>query len=382
MKKITLSALLLLTTILSACGSSSKETPPIDNTPKAVIPPTIPAEKVANLESYLWAFDAESPIKSTAALSKTHVFFGTDKGIVYALNIGDGTKSWQRNIGSKVSGNILYAENTVLFLSLNGIFHALNAETGDTLWSIATATESLLDVWDYHTNSPIYQNNRIYLASKSGTVYALNITDGAVIWSYNLNEKLRGTPLIMDNNLYISSETGVFSINTLNGSENWHKAKNMPSSPAIESGILTVGTRAGIIAGYDAITGDNVWSLSHGTNWVTGDALAYNGAFYIGSSDDFKFESIDATTGQLNWSVNSGKNVFSKAVIANDIIYITSGDAYSAPGTGYIKSYDLTGKKLWSLKGSNFFSSPVINDNAIFLGSDDGYFYSVALTQE
>lgn len=378
MNKIIIPTLILLASTLSACGGSSSETP----APEPVTPAPKSTENTATLESYTWSFDAGSAIKSTAALSEASVFFATDKGIVYGLNTSDGSQMWQRDIGSKVSGTLLYAENTVLFLSIDGVFHALNAENGDTRWNVATAGESLMDQWDYHTNSAIFQNNTVYFASKSGVVYALNISDGSEIWSYNLNEKLRGIPYINDETLYVSSETGIFSINITDGSENWYKSSQMPSSPVIDSGVLAVGSRSGLITGYNANTGQKVWSLSHGTSWVTGEALAHNGAFYIGSSDDTKFESIDAKTGELNWSVGSGKNVFSKPLIANDIIYMTSADAYSSPGAGYIKAFDLAGTPLWSLAGSNFTGSVVNNETSLFIGSDDGFFYAISLTQE
>ena len=377
MKKIFIPTLLLLASTLSACGGSSSETEtpaPTPSAPKAT-------ENTATLESYSWSFDAGSAIKSTAALSGNSVFFATDEGKIYGLNTSDGTQLWQRDIASKVSGTLLYAENTVLFLSMDGIFHALNAENGDTRWNIATAGESLIDQWDYHTNSAIFKNNTVYLASKSGVVYALNISDGNEIWSYNLNEKLRGMPFLIDETLYVSSEKGIFSINITDGSENWYKSNQMPSSPAIDSGVLAVGSRAGLITGYNAGSGEKLWTVSHGTSWVTGEALAYNGAFYIGSSDDAKFESIDAKTGELNWSVGSGKNVFSKPLIVNNTIYMTSADAYSSPGKGYIKAFDLAGTLLWSLAGSNFTNSVVNNDTSLFIGSDDGFFYAISLTQ-
>lgn len=377
MKKLCLPILLLLTGILSACGGSSNDEPA--PTPTPVTP--IVAERSATLESYIWSFDAGSAIKSTAALSEDSVFFATDEGMVYALKASDGTEHWQRDIGSKITGNLLFAQNTVLFLSLDGVFHALNAENGETIWSIATAGESFMDQWDYHTNSPIIQENTIYFASRSGVIYALDLNDGSEVWSYNLNAKLRGTPYLSGDTLYVSSETGIFSIDTTNGNENWYVENQMPSSPVVESGVIAIGSRTGFIIGYDTNSGEKVWSLSHGTSWVTGEAAAYNSAFYIGSSDDTKFESIDAATGKLNWSVGSGKNVFSKPLIANDIVYMTSADAYSSPGAGYIKAFDLNGVQQWSLAGSNITGSPVANDSSLFIGSDDGYFYAVALTQ-
>ena len=381
MNKTVISLSLICTLVLSACGGSSSGSSTSAIATPAPDTPTATEEQVPKLESYLWAFKAGSAIKSTAVLSDQNAYFGTDAGVIHAISREGGTEVWQQDIASRVSGGLLYVEGKVIALSSEGILYAFNAETGSIEWTLATAGESLSDQWDYHTNTPIYQDGSIYLASKSGVFYALNLADGTEKWSFNLNTKLRGTPLVVDNTLYISTNTSVLSINLSDGSENWYKASNMPTSPQITSGVLAVGSRDANVIGLNASSGEEVWVVSHGMDWVTGNVLAYNETFYIGSSDDFKFQAIDAASGSVDWTVSSGKNVFSKAAIANDTLYITSGDAYHDPGTGYIKALTLSGEELWTLQGSNFISSPIVSDNVIYLGSDDGYFYAVSTEQ-
>ncbi|MCP4986909.1 MAG: PQQ-binding-like beta-propeller repeat protein [Colwellia sp.] len=378
---ITISIALSFGSILTGCGSSSSDAPAIDNTAKSTNTTTTTAEKTATLESYTWAFNAGSEVRSSAAVHDGIVFFSTNAGKLFALNASDGNEKWQRELGSKTSGNLLLTEDKILVLTSDGIFYALNSETGETEWQIATAGESFIDGWDYHTNSPIIFDNKIYLPSTSGTLYVLNIADGSEVTTYTLNERLRGTPTIVENTLYVSSNRGIFSINLADGSENWHKMDMVPSSPAVDSGVLVVGSRDTFVTARDAETGDKLWQVAHGSSWVTGEPLAHQGNFYIGTSDNARFQSINAKTGVVNWSVGSGKNVFSKPAFVDDILYMTSGDAYANPGTGYIKAFSVDGTALWSLEGSNFMSSPVVSDGVIYLGSDDGFFYAVTTAQ-
>jgi outer membrane protein assembly factor BamB len=382
MKKITLPSILILSTFLSACGSSSEEATSVESTPKTTTTTTTTVtERSANLESYLWAFDAESTIRSTAVINNNIAYFATNAGKVFALNTTDGSEVWQQQLNGRISGDLLYAENKIFLLSKEGIFYALNSETGVTEWQISTPGEMSIDEWDYFTNSPIIHDNKIYLASTSGVIFVLDINDGSEVTSYTLDGKLRGKPAIVENNLFIASRNGVFSINLNDGSENWYFAKSVPTSPQVDSGVLSFGSRDNEVTGLDANTGESLWRVSHGTSWVTGKPLAHNGTFYIGSSDDARFQSIDATTGDINWSIGTGKNVFSKPLIVDGVVYMTSGDAYGNPGTGYIKAIALDGTFLWSLAGSNFMSSPVVNDATLFLGSDDGFFYAIATAQ-
>lgn len=246
---------------------------------------------------------------------------------------------------------------------------------------MATAGEALEDQWDYHLNSPIYQNNTLYLASKSGAFYALDISDGTEKWSLDLNSKLRGTPFITEDTILLGSKSSVLSVNLSDGVKNWEKTFNMPTSPQLSGNVVVFGSRNARVYGLDVNTGDQLWSVNHGSNWVTGQALAYDGNVYIGTSDNALFQSINAENGDINWSISSGRNVFSQAVIVNDTIFISSGDAYSTPGVGFIKAIDMSGNLVWSLQSNNFMGSPIVDDNTLYIGGNDGYFHAVNIEQ-
>ena len=59
----------------------------------------------------------------------------------------------------------------------DGNLYALNAATGDKLWSFSTPG----DVY----SSPALANGVVYVGSEGGNVYALNATTGAKLWSYD-----------------------------------------------------------------------------------------------------------------------------------------------------------------------------------------------------
>ncbi len=360
-----------------ACGGSSDSNQvmtPTGNTP-------VEETRTPSLESYLWAIDAGSGIKSTAALSGTTAYIGTDSGVVLAVNQLDGNDIWRRELGGKISGGLLYVEGKLLTLNADGILYALDGETGDTIWSLATAGESFYDRWDYHTNTPIEQDGVVYIASRSGVFSALNLENGDEKWSYDLKSNLRGTPVVIGDTAYLSSETSVMSINLLDGSQNWFRTASLPTSPQVANGVVVVGSRDGNVFGFNALNGETLWAVSHSTSWVTGNALIQDDVAYIGSSDNYQFQAINPTSGEVLWAINSGMNVFSKPFIDNNIIYMTSANAYGTPGRGYIKAMTLVGEVLWSIEGRNFIGSPIVRDNQLYVGSDDGFFYSISTTE-
>jgi len=97
----------------------------------------------------VWLFEAEREIAgiwSTAALSADNstLYFGANKGGVYALNRGDGSLRWQFPlVGSVYSSPALDATDTVYTASTVGHVFALDGKTGHL-------------VFDYDAQAPIW----------------------------------------------------------------------------------------------------------------------------------------------------------------------------------------------------------------------------------
>ena len=113
MKKLTLATTFLFSAILTACGGSSSSSSSTQSTIK-IAPPATATEKSATLESYSWAFNAGSSVKSTAVISNGNVIFGTNTGKVFALNIDDGSEVWQREFNGQISGKLTLIEERIL----------------------------------------------------------------------------------------------------------------------------------------------------------------------------------------------------------------------------------------------------------------------------
>jgi len=114
-------------------------------------------------------------------------------------------------------------------------------------------------------------------------------------------------------------------------------------------------------------------------DWAPSEPVIQDGIAYIGTSDNYAFFAVDNQSGEMLWRAETTANVFTKAAIVNDKIIFSSGYAYNTPGYVIVKSVNFEGKTLWTLAGCNFFSSPIENDSSIYIGSDDGYFYSLEL---
>jgi len=211
----------------------------------------------------------------------------------------------------------------------------------------------------------------------AGKILGLLATTGEQVWSVDLKSPVHTKPFVLNGVLYASSDAAVHAIDIATQTQLWRQAISMPTSPAAAEDTLVVGSRQAMVHGLNSATGAGRWTVSHGTHWVTGGPVIRGGNVYIGSSDDHRYQSIELATGNVNWRISMSANVFSTPAFAGDISYLSSGNSYAASGDGVVRAVDQTGAILWTFKGKNFFASPAVDGDAVFIGSDDGFFYAL-----
>jgi outer membrane protein assembly factor BamB len=119
-----------------------------------------------------WMFEAEREVAgiwSTAALSAdgSTLYFGANKGGIYALNAADGTRRWQFPIyGSVYNSPTLDSRGTLYTGSTLGHIYALNAATGELVLDF-NASDS---VW---TAPAIRPDGSLVVATTKGRVLLL-----------------------------------------------------------------------------------------------------------------------------------------------------------------------------------------------------------------
>ncbi|MBS1750040.1 MAG: PQQ-like beta-propeller repeat protein [Bacteroidetes bacterium] len=77
--------------------------------------------------------------------------------------------------------SVAIENNIVYFISNDGIFYALNLLTGKLNWIFTTEGEKMYDSWDYYTSSPAVSNGIVYFGCGDRYVYALNGNSGSLI---------------------------------------------------------------------------------------------------------------------------------------------------------------------------------------------------------
>lgn len=142
------------------------------------------------------------------------------------------------------------------------MFHYDLGRTGFTE-SPAPTTNNLL--WRFRTqdtvdSSPAVVDGIVYICSRDGKIYALNATTGDEVWSYKTgNWFFFDSPAVADGKVFIGSgDQRVYSFDARNGTVFW-KFKmgwEIASSPAVVDGIVFIGGADKYVYALNETTGE------------------------------------------------------------------------------------------------------------------------------
>lgn len=266
--------------------------------------------------------------------------------------------------------------------------------------------------WKFKTNGPVYSSPAVagglaIVGSADGKLYAIDVESGSAKWTFATKARITSSPAIQDGVAYFESyDSNFYAVDVATGALKWKfatkgekrfAAKHMHgilpmsetvpdpfdfylSSPAVSNGTVYFGSGDGTVYALDAGTGAVRWTFQTGDVVHASPAVA-DGLVFIGSWDTY-FYALDATTGLEKWKVKTGEDpafhnqigIQSSAAVSNGIVYFGCRDS---------KLYALdarTGDTKWIVdnKGSWVIGSPAVAGGTVyFTTSDSGLFHAV-----
>lgn len=315
-----------------------------------------PAPRLLPNPEVLWKFVGKQPNyfwvvpKSTPRIDGSSVFYGTDEGIVYAMNLHSGEIYWKFKVGMGSRGKTIFSSpvctNTlVVFGSYDGNVYALDKKTGKKVWVSYDG--------DYVGSSPVFSKelNCIFIGlefgiwRKRGGIIALDATTGKKIWwDDRMPNYTHASPC------YISKHTQV-----------------------------SIGSNDGVLRLYDARSGTLLWRAK------TGDPspVELNSGFseYDIKGSSAYIEEIDAlvvanTHGDVYaFARESGAAIWHAEMDlgSHGSPHISHGNIYIASLDKHIYCFSFDGKLVWKyLLGARSFSTPTTVGDSIVIGSNNG----------
>lgn len=194
---------------------------------------------------------ARDRIVAPPLLTATQAFVGTADGVLYAINIEDGSVTWSFAAEHAIWGQPAYQDGIVYLTSLDKHVYALDAESGEELWQheVAAAIPSAAVIGDH----------LIYVAGFDSQVHALNLSDGSEAWSFAAEDWIWGAPALDGPTLYIADREGnVYALDAATGAAQWQEkvTEHIQAAPVVNGERLYIGATIGDSTDLDDLTGE------------------------------------------------------------------------------------------------------------------------------
>jgi outer membrane protein assembly factor BamB len=187
----------------------------------------------------------------------------------------------------------------------------------------------------------------VFVSSDDGSVYAVDAREGMLAWRTDI-----GNFLEREAREHLGTNTAPTG---------WD---DMQSSPVAMDDQVFVGSLDGKVYALDAATGSINWTFQTGGK-VRATPTVESGIVYIGSWDGTTY-ALSALTGALVWSAPLGGQVQTTALVADGVVHTASRKAsvvaLDAVSGDLIYEYDY-GRNMWVE------SSPVMHEGIIYIGS-------------
>jgi outer membrane protein assembly factor BamB len=277
-----------------------------------------------------WNMSKNYPLWASPAVANGFIYIKAE--YIECLNASTGAKVWsapttgssQERTSIAVVGDYVYS-GRYLYHDFGGDVFALNASTGDRIWTFLTG--------DFVQSSPAVVDGVLYIGSDNGNVYAINASTGTKVWNYATNGPVRSSPAVAAGYVYVGSgDANVYALNASTGKKLWNYTTGgiggapffytVQPSPAFANGIVYIGSEDHNVYALNASTGEKIWNYTTGGG-VRGSAAVADGRVYVGSNRIF---ALDALTGEKMWDFPTLGDELSSPAVAEGVVYFDSRD--------------------------------------------------------
>ena len=241
-------------------------------------------------------------------------------------------------------------------------------------------------IWSFQTggrvvNAPAVADGVVYAGSDDNSVYALDAATGSMLWSFETGDIIRSTPTLAGGAVYVGSDDNhVYALNSETGAMLWKHdtSDEVQYSPVVTDGVVYIGAQGDVdysVHALDAVSGEQVWAA--GVPYPYGVEFAVtvaNGKLYApGASGEFY--AMDASTGEVLWSLDVGMGSESPPTVLNGVVYLT------AVNTAYALD-EATGEEIWSYGTEKFpaVDHPAVVSDGVYYFAPDSNLYALDVT--
>ncbi|MCX6877487.1 MAG: PQQ-binding-like beta-propeller repeat protein [Verrucomicrobia bacterium] len=320
-----------------------------------------------------WTFTAKGAVTSEAAVANGVLVFGTDEGMVIAVDLQTRQQRWRVATKDTVEATPAIAGDRVFAGSNDGLFRALDLTTGTELWHLKG--EEKFPTGATLANSPDGAGAWLLVNGYDGVSHCLRTQDGAEVWKHEAEDFINGSPAILDGGLvaFGGCDSVIHVIRLKDGSS---LAKLRTEAQIIRSLASWNGTLYGVNYANQLLAaeanGDKLTWLyeNDGAQFLTSPGVD-EARVYVGSRDKH-LHAVDRLSGKLLWKFKTGGRVESAPLVFDDAVVFGSSD-------GRLYAVDkLDGRELWRLDlGEDLAVAPAFAAGRLVIGGGEGSLFVI-----
>ena len=170
--------------------------------------------------THIWAFETGGRVYSSPAPDGDEVYFGSDDGHLYKVDIDSGILIWEFKTADRVRSSPALDKNYVYFASWDGHAYAVNKVRGTQVWKTPIAK--------FTRSSPALYKGRLYIGDEEGNLHCLNAANGKPFWKVSIasdapNEHISMCPVVVPEGVVVSTQRGTVALIDFNGRPKWKK---------------------------------------------------------------------------------------------------------------------------------------------------------------
>ena len=311
-----------------------------------------------------WKKGFDAPVTSSPVTCGDRVVFGCRDGSIYAFSHA-GEMIWRYGTGDGIGASLCCISGKVIGANYSGDVVCLDLGTGEKIWTFAAR--------DKIVSSPRARGDMVLIATMQGNLMALDLKDGSPLWAKKIGEEIWASSTIGKDYIIAATTDGSLVKLKHDGDILWSAKPGggIRSAPLCleKEDVVVFGTKDKYLYGYSLSGGDLMWRYMCGGEVNAPPVRA--GASILVGSDDGNLYAV-SMTGQLVWRTALQGTILSKPCVKGDNAFVT---AYSSK----VFAIDTRNGEIASefRASSPIYSSPQIDGDRIFFGSNGGVFYSL-----
>lgn len=294
------------------------------------------AEKTGWLSSNLPAL-----LSGGLTVSGGHVYVGSEKAQVFALNTSDGSIAWQTAVAGEALSRPVVSDGLVLIHTSNGQLQGLDESTGAIKWTVNLDIPALTLRGE---SAPVAAYGAAIVGGDNGRVSAVLMQKGQMIWQQR-----------------ISQATGSTEIDRLS---------DVDTTPVVVNGVVYALAYNGNLAALDLRSGQIMWKRDLGS---VNDMIVDGGRIFIVDQND-RVLALNTDGGVTLWTQSDLLHrLLTAPVLYNG--YLVVGDT-----EGYMHWIDPDNGRFVAqqkVDSSGFQTNPVVADGKLLIQAKDGTLYAI-----